>query len=97
MKMLFSRSEVLIFIVHLDIDECLSPILNMCDQTCQNTLGSYTCGCESGYTKWNITHCEGKCEIVFEFLANKHYLKISHFCLLFIFSIDLDTYKIIKT
>ena len=46
-------------ILNADIDECLSLVLNICEQTCQNTAGSYTCGCESGYTKWNSTHCKG--------------------------------------
>ena len=31
---------------HLDIDECSDDV---CTQTCTNTEGSFTCGCNSGY------------------------------------------------
>ena len=33
---------------HLDIDEC-SDGTDDCTQTCTNTIGSFTCGCYSGY------------------------------------------------
>ena len=33
---------------HLDIDECSDGTHN-CTQTCTNTVGSFTCGCSSGY------------------------------------------------
>ena len=35
--------------VHIDIDEC-SEDRDMCEQLCSNTIGSYTCGCRTGYT-----------------------------------------------
>ena len=33
---------------HLDIDEC-SDGTHYCSQTCTNTVGSFTCGCNYGY------------------------------------------------
>ena len=37
------------FIVfHSDIDECSDGTHN-CSQTCTNTNGSFTCGCNNGY------------------------------------------------
>ncbi len=32
----------------LDVDEC-EEATDMCAQTCQDTQGSYTCGCQPGY------------------------------------------------
>lgn len=31
-----------------DVDECI-PSLNVCDQLCTNTQGSYECSCMAGY------------------------------------------------
>ena len=33
---------------HPDIDECIDGTHN-CSQTCTNTVGSFTCGCNGGY------------------------------------------------
>ncbi|KAJ8038780.1 Mucin-like protein [Holothuria leucospilota] len=33
----------------VDINECEDPLLNMCDQICNNTVGAYECSCNSGY------------------------------------------------
>ncbi|XP_062552414.1 fibrillin-1-like isoform X2 [Armigeres subalbatus] len=41
----------------VDIDECQSPNGNNCQQTCINTLGSYTCDCYSGYEKNDLGQC----------------------------------------
>ena len=45
-----------------DIDECLSNI-PPCSPNggCYNTMGSYSCSCNSGYTG-NGTHCIGRTE-----------------------------------
>ena len=32
-----------------DINECISPELNTCQQQCLNSPGSFTCGCYTGY------------------------------------------------
>ena len=32
----------------IDIDECEAGT-DMCEQNCQDTLGSYACGCDPGY------------------------------------------------
>ncbi|XP_059631718.1 putative wall-associated receptor kinase-like 16 [Cornus florida] len=37
-----------------DINECLSPELNMCTNVCHNTEGNFTCSCPKGY------HGDGK-------------------------------------
>ncbi len=34
---------------YADIDEC-TEMTDMCDFTCRNTIGSYTCSCDNGYT-----------------------------------------------
>ena len=33
----------------LDVDECSSQTLNICDHLCANTIGSYNCSCNDGY------------------------------------------------
>ena len=49
-------------ILYLDIDECSSGNgLSPCQQTCTNTIGSYNCGCISGYAlQINGYNCSGK-------------------------------------
>ena len=44
----------------LGVDECADPALNNChaDATCTNTVGSYTCSCDVGYTGNGVT-CSG--------------------------------------
>ena len=45
---------------HTDIDECASDIDNDChiNSTCSNTIGSYDCTCEEGFSG-NGIQCEG--------------------------------------
>lgn len=33
-----------------DINECAMTGASACEQNCQNTNGTYTCGCNTGYT-----------------------------------------------
>ena len=41
-----------------DIDEC--EMYSLCNQTCNNTAGGYTCSCEAGYKlATDLTSCEG--------------------------------------
>ena len=43
-----------------DINECLANT-NNCAQTCSNTVGSFTCGCNSGFTlDSNAQTCSGE-------------------------------------
>ena len=45
----------------VDIDEC-SVGTHDCSQTCTNTIGSYICGCNSGYLlETDGTTCRGMC------------------------------------
>ena len=46
-----------------DLDECADGT-DRCDQECNNTNGSYTCGCISGYFLYSVDNftCEGKTE-----------------------------------
>ena len=46
--------------VTIDIDEC-SMQVDECDHNCNNTLGSYTCSCDDGYSlDRNGLQCNGK-------------------------------------
>ena len=49
---------------HVDIDECSDGTHN-CPQTCMNTEGSFTCGCNSGYIlDTDGTTCNGMYKLV---------------------------------
>ena len=39
----------LIFVSHVDINECANPSTHNCSQECRNTIGSYECACPRGY------------------------------------------------
>ncbi len=43
--------------MYVDIDECLN---GGCEQTCNNTVGSFFCDCEPGYNLVNASACVGK-------------------------------------
>lgn len=45
-----------LYALFLDINECDGS--NECEQTCHNTVGSYTCSCDAGYTSKG-NDCEG--------------------------------------
>ena len=38
-----------------DIDECETP--DICEHSCTNTAGSFTCSCKQGYQLYGQTHC----------------------------------------
>ena len=61
----------------LDCDECVLGT-SSCSQLCNNTIGSYVCGCNTGYTLGasNIT-CDGEVlNVIIWLLQNIHVLKI---------------------
>ena len=49
------------FVVHADIDECTSSP-NVCIQNayCSNTVGSYVCQCDVGYSGHGNSNCTGE-------------------------------------
>lgn len=54
-----------------DIDECQ---LGICSQECNNTIGSYTCGCFVGYElAADKTSCKGKLEVYSPFTFSPVY------------------------
>ena len=51
----------------IDIDECSDPVLNECEVpgSCVNHLGTYTCGCNSGYEiNAGGRNCDGECKLI---------------------------------
>lgn len=44
----FAGNNKITFFFFLDANECLQGS-HVCVQTCHNTVGSYSCGCNSGY------------------------------------------------
>ena len=54
----FTAYRLVIFL-NADIDECSDDTDN-CNQTCTNTEGSFTCGCDDGYyLDSDETTCKG--------------------------------------
>ena len=56
-----------------EIDECADAALNNCHEnaSCSDTDGSYTCGCNTGFTGDGVT-CAGSllCLLIFDFNLN---------------------------
>lgn len=46
---MFKKSEQYIFSSCHDVDECMYEQDPVCSQTCSNTVGSFSCGCMTGY------------------------------------------------
>ena len=60
----------------IDIDEC--SIVNSCNQICNNTIGSYYCACQTGYTLSNDSHtCTGIAANLFCMYVTSVYLDIN--------------------
>ena len=59
--------------LHTDVDECVS---NPCQHTCANTIGSYQCSCDPGFTS-SGTRCIGKCRVIINIQQQKlvHYFR----------------------
>ena len=47
-----------LFVFNSDVDEC-SFANGRCQHICSNTIGSYSCSCDSGYQLANELDCEG--------------------------------------
>ena len=45
---IYDHSHFCIYFLYPDIDECRNGTHN-CSQTCTNTIGSFTCGCNNGF------------------------------------------------
>ncbi|KAL3857455.1 hypothetical protein ACJMK2_012125 [Sinanodonta woodiana] len=43
----------------IDINECMDPVVNLCEQVCVNTPGAFFCSCNTGFTihSENKTNC----------------------------------------
>ncbi len=66
-KVLWRQIIVCNFLYTLDVDECLVGT-DLCNQTCTNNVGSYTCGCQPGYRlNEDGLNCEG--------IRNEQYIK----------------------
>ena len=57
---------VVLFVSVLDMNECAYD--GYCEQTCVNTVGSFTCGCISGYTLHNDTMCAAVNGALYKFI-----------------------------
>ena len=44
----------------LDVDECLTPSTNPCNQICTNTDGDFECSCMSGFQLESKFTCVGE-------------------------------------
>lgn len=59
------------FLYFSELDECASPDLNPCNQTCKNSFGSFSCECHQGY----ISRDEGRiCEGIIYFFESRFLL-----------------------
>lgn len=51
----------------VDVDECTDSN-GGCSQNCMNTVGSFVCSCDDGYSLINETVCMGKCIVVYFYI-----------------------------
>ena len=59
-KKILKCKNIFILVLLTDIDEC-SLGTDRCSQSCTNTIGSYTCSCNTGYTLNSDGYtCDGK-------------------------------------
>lgn len=45
--------------IYTDVDECTEGV-HMCEQVCENSVGSYQCSCFDGYILQNTFTCQGE-------------------------------------
>ena len=57
----YANNIILLSIINfvLDINEC-STNNGGCEHNCVNTIGSFTCSCNTGYSLTSGLHCSGK-------------------------------------
>ena len=61
---------------HLDINECLTSN-GGCAQNCANTIGSFTCSCNSGYSlNTDNRTCAGKIMLINKISTHEHFSKL---------------------
>ena len=77
MKLSVCSEFLLAFIsIHADINECTSGISG-CSQTCDNTIGGYTCGCYPGYDlSVDSKSCIGKNEYYYRIHSEVYIMKL---------------------
>ena len=67
-------SYVLLFIIFylqlLDINECLLET-DTCEHNCYNTIGSFNCDCQQGYTLNDGFFCSGKKLIIVKYIHSQ--------------------------
>ena len=78
---------IISFPLFADIDECFAGT-DMCDQTCTNTEGSFSCSCDEGYNELPDGTCEGW--QIIKFILNfgrqnniYFYIALSLLCIIF--------------
>ena len=49
----------LLYILYADVNECKQHNKGGCSHDCENTYGSYSCKCRTGFQLYNRTTCEG--------------------------------------
>ena len=59
-KLYLTLIHLFIFNVITDIDECMTLPTYITCPVCINTIGSYYCICDDGYTYDNVNGCLGK-------------------------------------
>ena len=55
-----------------NINECASPDTNLCEDTCIDTEGGYTCSCEGALIGFSLNADGLTCDDYFDVLANSH-------------------------
>ena len=55
-----------------NINECASPDMNLCEDTCIDTEGGYTCSCEGALIGFSLNADGLTCDDYFDVLANSH-------------------------
>ena len=56
----------LLYILYADVNECKQHNKGGCSHDCENTYGSYSCKCRTGFQLYNRTTCEGNINCNFD-------------------------------